>query len=95
LLAPQAGAKAKAVAAGDVRFASSMRQLGQVVIVHHSDNLQSVYALCDGLHVDEGERVKVGDLLCDVGQNSSNQRYDLLFDLRQGGKPIDPRDVLK
>lgn len=95
LLATQADAKAKAVAAGDVRFAGSMRQLGQVVIVHHSDNLQSVYALCDGLHVDEGERVDVGDMLCDVGQNSSNQRYDLLFDLRQGGKPIDPREVLK
>ncbi|MCL7930372.1 M23 family metallopeptidase [Halomonas llamarensis] len=95
LLATQAGAKAKAVAAGDVRFAGSMRQLGQVAIVHHPDNLQSVYALCDTLHVDEGVRVKAGDRLCDVGQNSSNQRYDLLFDLRQGGKPIDPREVLK
>lgn len=95
LLATQAGAKAKAVAAGDVRFAGSMRQLGNVVIVHHPDNLQSVYALCDGLHVDEGVRVNAGDILCDVGQNSSNQRYDLLFDLRQGGKPVDPREVLK
>ncbi|MGM0520869.1 MAG: LysM peptidoglycan-binding domain-containing protein [Pseudomonadota bacterium] len=94
LLATQAGAKAKAVAAGDVRFAGSMRQLGNVVIVHHPDNLQSVYALCDGLHVDEGVRVNAGDILCDVGQNSSNQRYDLLFDLRQGGKPVDPREVL-
>lgn len=95
LLATQAGAKAKAVAAGDVRFAGSMRQLGKVVIVHHPENLQSVYALCDTLHVDEGVRVKAGDILCDVGQNSSNQRYDLLFDMRQGGKPIDPREVLK
>ncbi|MYL23988.1 LysM peptidoglycan-binding domain-containing protein [Halomonas alkaliantarctica] len=95
LLATQAGANAKAVAAGDVRFAGSMRQLGKVVIVHHPDNLQSVYALCDTLLVEEGDQVNAGDALCKVGQNSSTQRYDLLFDLRQGGKPIDPRQVLK
>lgn len=47
LLATQAGARAKAVAPGEVRFADSMRQLGDVVIVHHADNLQTVYALCE------------------------------------------------
>ena len=94
LLATQAGAKATAVAAGEVRFAGSMRKLGKVVIVHHPDNLQSVYALCETLLVEEGTRVESGDVLCDVGLNRSG-RHDLLFDLRQGGNPIDPRRVLK
>jgi len=94
LLATQAGAQASAVAPGEVRFAGSMRQLGQVVIVHHPDNLQSVYALCSELLVEEGTRVASGDALCEVGQNR-NGRHDLLFDLRQGGNPIDPRRVLK
>ncbi|MGS2743908.1 LysM peptidoglycan-binding domain-containing protein [Halomonas sp. LS-001] len=94
LLATQAGAKATAVAPGDVRFAGSMRQLGKVVIVHHQDNLQSVYALCETLLVEEGTRVATGDVLCDVGLNRGG-RHDLLFDLRQGGNPIDPRRVLK
>lgn len=94
LLATQAGAKATAVAAGEVRFAGSMRKLGKVVIVHHPDNLQSVYALCETLLVEEGTRVASGDVLCDVGLNRSG-RHDLLFDLRQGGNPIDPRRVLK
>ncbi|WP_404377704.1 LysM peptidoglycan-binding domain-containing protein [Vreelandella aquamarina] len=95
LLATQAGARAKAVAPGEVRFADSMRQLGKVVIVHHADNLQSVYALCEELLVSVGKQVSTGEALCEVGQSNATQRYDLLFDLRQGGKPIDPRQVLR
>ncbi len=95
LLATSRGARAKAVADGDVRFAGSMRQLGRVVIVHHADNLQSVYALCDTLLVDDGARVTRGTPLCEVSFNSAAERHDLLFDLRLGGKPIDPRRVLR
>lgn len=95
LLATQAGARARAVADGDVRFAGSMRQLGQVVIVHHPDNLQSVYALCERLLVADGSAVKRGAPLCEVGYSNATQRHDLLFDLRHGGKPVDPRRVLR
>lgn len=95
LLATQAGAQAKSVAPGEVRFADGMRQLGEVVIVHHADNLQTVYALCDRILVEVGKQVSAGDALCEVGQSDATQRYDLLFDLRQGGKPIDPRQVLR
>ncbi|MCE8015071.1 LysM peptidoglycan-binding domain-containing protein [Halomonas sp. MCCC 1A17488] len=95
LLATNRGARAKAVADGDVRFAGSMRQLGRVVIVHHADNLQSVYALCDKLLVDDGARVSRGTPLCEVGFSNATERFDLLFDIRLGGKPIDPRRVLR
>ena len=95
LLATQANAHATAVASGEVRFAGSMRQLDKVVIVHHADNIQSVYALCGELTVEEGQQVSTGDHLCQVGKSRASERYDLLFDLRKGGKPIDPRQVLK
>ncbi|WP_240454049.1 LysM peptidoglycan-binding domain-containing protein [Halomonas sp. NO4] len=95
LLASREGAQAQAVAEGEVRFSGSMRQLGRVVIVHHADNLQSVYALCDSLTVKEGSRVKRGTPLCAVGYSNATERYDLLFDLRHGGKPIDPQRVLR
>ncbi|MDR5865726.1 LysM peptidoglycan-binding domain-containing protein [Halomonas koreensis] len=95
LLATESGARARAVADGEVRFADSMRQLGRVVIVHHADNLQSVYALCDALLVDGGQRVAAGTPLCEVGRHAATGRFDLLFDLRHGGKPIDPETVLR
>lgn len=95
LLATDKGATAKAVAPGEVRYAGSMRQLDQVVIVHHADNLQSVYAQCKRLMVKDGKTVKAGDPLCEVGYSSATQRHDLLFDLRHGGKPVNPRRVLR
>ena len=95
LLATDEGANAKAVADGEVSFADSMRQLGKVVIVHHADNLQSVYALCGDIVVSKGDQVTRGTPLCSVGKHSSTGRYDLLFDMRHGGKPIDPGTILR
>ncbi|MFP4138141.1 MAG: LysM peptidoglycan-binding domain-containing protein [Halomonas sp.] len=95
LLATDEGAQARAVADGEVRYAGSMRQLGQVVIVHHADNLQSVYALCERLLVEDGSKVKRGAPLCEVGYSNASERHDLLFDLRRGGKPLDPKRVLR
>ncbi len=95
LLATSRGARARAVADGEVRFAGSMRQLGEVVIIHHADNLQSVYALCEKPLVANGDRVSRGTPVCEVGYSSTSERHDLLFDLRHGGKPVDPRRVLR
>ncbi|MDT8893763.1 LysM peptidoglycan-binding domain-containing protein [Halomonas sp. I1] len=94
LLATGESARAKAVADGQVRFADSMRQLGQVVIVHHPGNLQSVYARCDRLFVDSGQDVDRGTPLCVVAKADSG-RHELLFDMRHGGKPMDPLEVLR
>ncbi|MCK0743524.1 LysM peptidoglycan-binding domain-containing protein [Chromohalobacter nigrandesensis] len=95
LLSTSADTQALAVADGTVRFADSMRQLGRVVIIHHRDNMQSVYALCERLLVEDGDEVKQGTPVCDVGYRHDTGRYDLLFDIRHGGKPIDPKQVLR
>ncbi|WP_251978046.1 murein hydrolase activator EnvC family protein [Salinicola avicenniae] len=95
LLTTTSAATAKAASNGSVRFASGMRQLGQVVIVHHSDNMQSVYAFCDKLLVNVGQEVSAGTPLCEIARDGGNQRYHLLFDLRHGGKPVDPARVLR
>ncbi|WP_082021396.1 LysM peptidoglycan-binding domain-containing protein [Chromohalobacter japonicus] len=95
LLSTSADTQALAVADGTVRFADSMRQLGRVVIIHHRDNMQSVYALCERLLVEDGDEVKQGTPVCDVGYRHDTGRYDLLFDVRHGGKPVDPKQVLR
>ncbi|WP_239495222.1 M23 family metallopeptidase [Salinicola halophilus] len=87
--------RALAAQRGSVRFANSMRQLGQVVILHHDDNMQSVYAFCEKLLVSEGDNVEPGAPLCEIGQDQAANNYHLLFDLRHGGKPVDPARVLR
>ncbi|KAA0019313.1 LysM peptidoglycan-binding domain-containing protein [Salinicola corii] len=95
MLSTPSPATAKATTSGKVRFASGMRQLGQVVILHHADNMQSVYAFCDRLMVSEGQSVSAGTPLCEIGKENGSSRYHLLFDLRHGGKPVDPAGVLR
>lgn len=94
LLSTGKGARANAVNDGEVKFADSMRQLGQVVIVHHEGNLQSVYANCKELLVKSGAKVSRGNPLCEVDVNERGQT-ELLFDMRHGGKPIDPARLLR
>lgn len=86
--------RARAVAPGTVRFAGTMRQLGGVIIVHHADNLQSVYAYCDRLMVDDGRRVETGTPLCEVRRADSG-RHSLLFDVRHAGRPFNPRQIMQ
>ncbi|WNK18958.1 LysM peptidoglycan-binding domain-containing protein [Halomonas piscis] len=93
LLAARQGKTARAVAPGEVSFADTMRQLGQVVIVHHDNNLQSVYALCETASVSVGDSVKAGEELCRLADGDDGPV--LLFDMRRNGKPLDPGRLLK
>ncbi|RKR06143.1 LysM domain-containing protein [Kushneria sinocarnis] len=86
---------ARAVAAGTVRFAGTMRHLGGVIIVHHEHNLQTVYAQCDQLKVQEGKRISTGTPICSVANSASTGRFDLLFDIRHAGRPVNPDRLLK
>jgi murein DD-endopeptidase MepM/ murein hydrolase activator NlpD len=85
---------ASAPASGEVRFADNMRQLGNVVILHHSGNLQSVLAQCGEILVKVGQQVTPGTPLCRVARRNDGQP-ELLFDVRHGGKPINPRELLE
>lgn len=95
MLAARTSQTAVAVADGSVQFASTMRQLGHVVVVHHARNIQTVYAHCGTLDVKAGQRVKTGTPLCRVAQDDVTASPQLLFDVRQSGRPIDPRRLLK
>ncbi|OHV12355.1 peptidase M23 [Kushneria phosphatilytica] len=86
---------ARAVSGGSVRFAGTMRHLGGVVIVHHPHNLQTVYAQCGQLKVDEGSSVQAGTPICNIANSASTGRFDLLFDIRHAGRPVNPRRLLK
>lgn len=95
MLAARTSHTAMAVADGSVQFASTMRQLGHVVVVHHAHNIQTVYAHCGSLSVRAGQRVKTGTPLCQVAQDDVTASPQLLFDVRQNGHPVDPRRLLK
>jgi septal ring factor EnvC (AmiA/AmiB activator) len=55
----------------------------------------SVYAHGSALLVEPGERVIRGQSLGRVGDTASLQGPYLYFELREGGRPVDPRAWLR
>ena len=72
---------------------SSLVGYGQLVIIKHDDVYLSAYAHNSKLLVKEGEVVKAGDVIAEMG-SSGTDRTELHFEVRRNGDPIDPLQVL-
>lgn len=93
-LAGKAGDTVRAAADGRVIFSGAgPRGYGNLVIVKHDKELLSVYAHNRSLAVKEGQAVKRGQKIAELG-NSGTDVPKLHFEIRQQGKPIDPLAVL-
>ncbi len=88
------GSDIVAVAAGTLLFSDWMRGYGLTAIVDHGGGLVSIYAHASALIVGAGDQVDGGQLMGQVGETGSLRGPYLYFELRQGGKPVDPRGWL-
>ncbi len=88
------GDTVRSTAAGRVVYAGAgLRGYGRVVIVKHGDRYLSAYAHNRRLTVAEGQSVKAGQKIAEVGLSARNQP-ELHFEIRKDGKPVDPRQYL-
>ncbi|NMB25303.1 MAG: M23 family metallopeptidase [Firmicutes bacterium] len=87
-------ASVQAVMEGRVLKVQSERIQGLVVTIAHGDDWQSVYRGLAQLQVQEGQLVKQGQSLGLVGSSDQGQTGRLIFEIRQGGTPLDPRMYL-
>lgn len=79
-----------AAAPGRVVYAGSgLIGYGKLVIVKHDSRILSAYAHNERLHVGEGDEVKGGQHIADMGR-SGKGRVMLHFEIRRDGKPVDP-----
>lgn len=84
-----------AAADGKVVYAgNSLRGYGNLVIVKHDNTYLTAYAHNKNLLVKEGEAVKRGQKIAEMG-NTEADRVKLHFELRRNGKPIDPTSYLQ
>lgn len=89
-----AGTPVVAAASGTVAYAhNGLRGYGNLVIVRHEHNFLSIYAHNSKLLVKQGDRVKQGQRIAEMG-NTDARRVELYFELRQGGQPVNPISVL-
>jgi len=83
-----------AVASGKVVYSGDgLRGYGKMLIVKHSDEFLTAYAHNQALLAKEGDWVKGGQKIAEMGDTGSD-RVKLHFEVRQYGKPLDPLKYL-
>lgn len=84
------GDSVQAAAAGQVVYAGNgLRGYGNLVIIKHNDTYLSAYAHNRRLKVTEGDAVKAGEVIAEMG-SSGTDSVRLHFEIRRDGKPVDP-----
>ncbi len=83
-----------AAASGHVVYSGrGLRHYGALLLIKHSANYFSAYALNSQLLVKEGAFVKAGELIAIMGTDGRN-RPVFYFEIRFRGKPLDPLKIL-
>jgi lipoprotein NlpD len=86
----RAGQKVVAAEGGVVVYSGSgLKGYGNLIIVKHNTDYLSAYGFNRRLLVKEGERVKRGQIVAEVGQVTGGE-YLLHFEIRKDGTAVDP-----
>jgi lipoprotein NlpD len=93
-VAGKAGDPVLAAADGEVVYSGNgLLGYGELIIVKHNANFLSAYGHNRKRLVQEGERVKAGQQIAEMG-SSASARDELHFEIRKNGKPVNPIDYL-
>ncbi len=93
-IAGQLGQPVKAAAAGAVVYAGrGLIGYGEMVIIKHDETYLSAYAHNSRLLVSEGDQVKAGQPVAEMGSTGTDS-VKLHFEIRRKGQPVDPLSYL-
>ena len=93
-IAGRKGQPILAAAAGQVVYeGGGLRGYGQLIIIKHNADFLSAYAHCDKIYVKEGNVIKRGQRIADMGSSGAD-RVKLHFEIRYRGAPVDPQSYL-
>lgn len=89
------GSEVHAIHAGTVAFADYLRGHGQLLIIDHGGGYLSLYAHNQALLKGTGARVRSGEVIARAGSSGGLERSALYFEIRRGGKTLDPAAWLR
>ena len=88
------GTPVLASAPGKVVYSGAgLRGYGRLVIIKHNATWLSAYAHNEKILVTEGEEIKKGQKIAEMGSSDADQ-VKLHFEIRKQGKPLDPLQFL-
>jgi lipoprotein NlpD len=83
-----------ATATGKVVYSGNgLRGYGNLIIIKHNSTFLTAYAHNSKILVKEGEWVKAGEKIAEMG-NTGTRRIMLHFEMRRSGKPVNPLNYL-
>lgn len=93
-IAGSSGDPVLAAADGDVVYSGNgLLGYGELIIVKHNANFLSAYGHNRKRLVQEGDKVRSGQQIAEMGSSASS-RDELHFEIRKNGKPVNPLDYL-
>ncbi|WMJ68686.1 peptidoglycan DD-metalloendopeptidase family protein [Stenotrophomonas sp. 24(2023)] len=93
-IAGTSGEAVRAAANGVVVYSGAgLVGYGELIIIKHNDQWLSAYGHNRKRLVNEGQNVKAGDQIAEMGRTGAN-RDMLHFEIRYNGKPVDPMQYL-
>lgn len=92
VLAAPRGREVRAVYHGRVVFADWLDGMGLLVIVDHGEGFLTLYGYNETTLKSAGDWVAPGDAIATVGVSGGQADSGLYFEIRQGIKPVNPRN---
>jgi murein DD-endopeptidase MepM/ murein hydrolase activator NlpD len=93
-IAGREGAAVRAAADGDVVYAGAdIQGLGDLILVRHAENYVTAYAYNRHALVREGQHVRAGQAIAELGTRPDG-RARLLFQVRRGSEALDPAPLM-
>jgi murein DD-endopeptidase MepM/ murein hydrolase activator NlpD len=89
LSAPK-GTPVRATAAGKVVVAERSGAYGRTVVIDHGNGVTTRYAHLRKIKVNEGERVKAGEVIGEVGKSGNASGPHVHYEVVRNGTPVDP-----
>lgn len=93
-IAANTGTVIKAAMEGTVTVSSTVGDYGHHIKITNGD-VSTLYAHCSKLYVKEGETIKQGQEIAEVGTTGKSTGPHLHFEITRGTTYINPRDILE
>lgn len=84
------GTPVTAVFPGKVVFSDWLKGYGLLLILDHGQGFMSLYAHNQSLFASRGQQVHQGEQIASVGHSGGIKQNGLYFEIRQGGKAVQP-----
>ena len=93
-IATSTGTPVKAAASGTVTFSGWKGSYGKLLVITHSNGVQTYYGHCNSLYAQVGQTVSQGETICAVGSTGNSTGPHLHFEIRVNGVAYNPQNYL-